>query len=114
MVAKLAVVILVIGAAFAALLVNRQQRIDVVAEISRSQLRMETHGQTIQRLHAAVAEVMRPSELRAALARLPVEWVQIPYRFDPFAGQGKPRMAQRPEPIDVNPKPRSSARERGG
>lgn len=84
MVAKLAVIIIAIGAAFGALLVNRQQRIDAVAEISRSQLRMELHDKTIMRLQAAVAQAIRPDELRVAAFSMPVEWQQIPYRFDPF------------------------------
>jgi hypothetical protein len=66
MVAKLAVIIIAIGAAFGALLVNRQQRIDAVAEIARSQLRMEMHDKTIMRLQAAVAHAIRPDELRVA------------------------------------------------
>ena len=59
MVAKLAVIIISIGAAFGALLVNRQQRIDAVAEIARSQLRMAMHDKTIMRLQAAVAHAIR-------------------------------------------------------
>lgn len=84
MVAKLAVIIISIGAAFGALLVNRQQRIDAVAEIARAQLRMEMHDKTIMRLQAAVAKSIRPDELRAIAFAQPVEWQQIPYRFDPF------------------------------
>jgi hypothetical protein len=84
MVAKLAVIIIAIGAAFGALLVNRQQRIDAVAEIARSQLRMSLHDKTIMRLQAAVAESIRPDELRVAAFAQPVEWQQIPYRFDPY------------------------------
>ncbi|MDZ4830013.1 MAG: hypothetical protein SGJ09_07420 [Phycisphaerae bacterium] len=88
MVAKLAVVIIAIGAAFGALLVNRQQRIDAVAEIARSQLRMVEHRRTITRLQAAVADAVRPSELRVALGKLSVEgaveWVAIPNRFSPM------------------------------
>ena len=84
MVAKVAVIIIAIGAAFGALLVNRQQRIDVVAEVARSQLRMELHAKTITRLQAAVADAVRPSELRVALGQLPIEWEAIPNRFDPL------------------------------
>lgn len=84
MVAKLAVIIISIGAAFGALLVNRQQRIDAVAEIARAQLRMELHDKTILRLQAAVAKAVRPDELKAVAFAQPVEWQQIPYRFDPY------------------------------
>lgn len=83
MVAKLAVIIVAIGATFAALLVNRQQRIDAVAEIARAQLRVEAHRKTVLKLHAAVAEAVRPAELRMAIARSGVQWQPIPYRFDP-------------------------------
>ncbi len=84
MVAKLAITIIAIGAAFGALLVNRQQRIDAVAEISRSQLRMTLHDKTISRLQAAVAESIRPDNLKALAFAQPWQWQQIPYRFDPF------------------------------
>ncbi|MBL9147670.1 MAG: hypothetical protein JNM94_03160 [Phycisphaerae bacterium] len=83
MAAKLAVIIIIIGAAFGALLVNRQQRIDVVAEVARSQLRMQQHRETISRLQAAVAQAVRPSELEMALARVAPKWENIEYRFDP-------------------------------
>jgi hypothetical protein len=89
MVAKLAVIIIAIGAAFGVLLVNRQHRIDAVAEISRAQLRMELHEKTIMRLQAAVAQAIRPDELRVAAFSMPVEWQQIPYRFDPFRTPAK-------------------------
>jgi hypothetical protein len=83
MVAKLAVIIVAIGATFAALLVNRQQRIDAVAEIARAQIRVEAHRKTVLKLHAAVAEAVRPAELRMAIARSGVQWQPIPYRFEP-------------------------------
>lgn len=93
MVAKLAVIIISIGAAFGALLVNRQQRIDAVAEIARSQLRMAMHDKTIMRLQAAVAHAIRPDELRVAAFAQPVDWQQIPYRFDPFQSPSGPDRA---------------------
>jgi hypothetical protein len=93
MVAKLAVTILVVGAAFAALLVNRQQRIDAVAEISRAQLRMTQHDRTINRLHAAVAQAIQPAELQRLAFGMPIEWQQIPYRFDPLQPAGVERAA---------------------
>ncbi len=93
MVAKLAVIIISIGAAFGALLVNRQQRIDAVAEIARSQLRMAMHDKTIMRLQAAVAHGIRPDELRVAAFAQSVEWQQIPYRFDPFQSPSGPDRA---------------------
>lgn len=84
MVAKLAVIIIAIGATFAALLVNRQQRIDAVAEIARAQLRVEAHRKTVLKLHAAVAEAVRPAELRMAIARSGLQWQPIPHRFEPI------------------------------
>jgi hypothetical protein len=81
---KLAVIIVVLGAAFAVLLVNRQQRIDVAAEIARAQLRMDLHRKTISRLQASVAKAVHPDELRVAQAVVAAEWEPIPYRFDPF------------------------------
>src|SRR5262245_31423890 len=84
MVGKVAIIIIALGATSAALLVNRQQRIDVAAEMARAQLRMEEHRRTIARLQAAVAEAVRPAELRVAVGNMPIEWQPIPYRFDPF------------------------------
>ncbi len=68
MFAKLATVIVVLGAMFGALLVNRQQRIDAAAEISRIHFRMLKHERARTSMQAQVAAAVRPDRLRAKLA----------------------------------------------
>jgi len=68
MFAKLATVIVVLGAMFGALLVNRQQRIDAAAEISRIHFRMLRHERARTAMQAQVAAAVRPDRLRAKLA----------------------------------------------
>lgn len=64
MFAKLATVIVVLGAMFGALLVNRQQRIDAASEISRIHFRMNKHERARTNLQAQVATAVRPDRLR--------------------------------------------------
>ncbi len=70
MFAKLATVIIVLGAMFGALLVNRQQRIDAAAEISRIHFRMQTQERERTVLQAKVAAMVRPDRLREKVAAL--------------------------------------------
>lgn len=93
MFAKLAITTLGLGAAFGGLLIIRQQAIDTTAEIARLQLRLEQHRKAIVRMHATVAEAVRPAELQLAKDRLGLEWQPIRYRFDPLQyapSQGMP------------------------
>ncbi len=80
MFAKLATVIVVLGAMFGALLVNRQQRIDAAAEISRIHFRMLRHDRARTALQAQVAAAVRPDRLREKLAAFE------PLGRDPGAG----------------------------
>ena len=64
MFAKLATVIVVLGAMFGALLVNRQQRIDAASEISRVHFSMIKHERARPNLQAQVAAAVRPDRLR--------------------------------------------------
>lgn len=84
MVAKLALTILALGSSFGGLLIIRQQAIDTTAEIARLQMRLEQQRKAIVRMHATVAEAIRPSELQVAKDRLGLEWRAIQYRFDPL------------------------------
>jgi len=87
--AKLATVIVVLGAMFGALLVNRQQRIDAAAEISRIHFRMQRHDRARTAFQAQVAAAVRPDRLRAKLAELAgaagaaTEFKPIPFRSTP-------------------------------
>jgi hypothetical protein len=73
MFAKLATVIVVLGAMFGALLVNRQQRIDAASEISRIHFRMFKHERTRTNLQAQVAAAVRPDRLRDKVVAVAVK-----------------------------------------
>lgn len=109
MAAKLAVIVVVIGAAFGALLVNRQQRIDVVAEVARAQLRMTKHRETISRLQAAVAEAVRPAELERALLDVAPRWESVEYRFEPMTAKRPSATTVAPSDAGGAPKARAAA-----
>lgn len=87
MFAKLATVIVVLGAMFGALLVNRQQRIDAASEISRIHFRIERDARERARLEAEVAAAVRPDRIATMLERIargeasPLR--PIPFREDP-------------------------------
>lgn len=68
MFAKLVTVIVVLGAMFGALLVNRQQRIDAASEISRIHFRMLKHERARNGLQSEVAAAVRPDRLRERIA----------------------------------------------
>ncbi|MFO0874920.1 MAG: hypothetical protein U0575_13250 [Phycisphaerales bacterium] len=91
---KLALVILVLGALAAALLVDRQQRIDLAAEMSRTHGRLRQHEQALWRLRGDVAHRTRPAEIRAAIERLGVKFVPIPDRLDRSRAQAPASLAQ--------------------
>ena len=87
MFAKLATVIIVLGAMFGALLVNRQQRIDRAAEISRSHFRMQEQERSRTVKQAEVASAVRPDRLREKLASIEGGkdgMKPIPFRYDPM------------------------------
>ena len=86
MFAKVATVVIVLGAMFGALLVNRQQRVDAAAEIGRSHMRIERNERARVKLQADVAAAVRPDRLRERVAALPGgldAFRPIPFRYDP-------------------------------
>ncbi len=86
MFAKVATVVVVLGAMFGALLVNRQQRVDAAAEIGRSHVRITRHERARVKLQADVASAVRPDRLRERIAVLPgglEAFRPIPFRYDP-------------------------------
>ncbi|MFM7052452.1 MAG: hypothetical protein ACKOYN_10020 [Planctomycetota bacterium] len=92
MFAKIATVIVVLGAMFGALLVNRQKRIDAAAEISRSHFRMLQHDRARTRLQAQVAAAVRPDRLRDKLEQVDDgKFRPIPNRYDPQNGEPAPK-----------------------
>ena len=83
MFAKLVLIILALGATFGALLVNRQQRVDAAAQISRMHFKLHRHERAASRLRAEIARAVRPDEVRTLLANTPTSWEPILYRYDP-------------------------------
>lgn len=82
MFAKLFVLILVLGATASGLLVDRQQRLDLAAEMSRTQRRLRQHEQALWRLRTEIAFATRPADARRAIERLDAKMVPIPGRLD--------------------------------
>lgn len=70
MFAKLATVVVVLGAMFGALLVNRQQRIDAASEMSRLHFEIERNERERIRLEAEIATAVRPDRIAALLRKL--------------------------------------------
>lgn len=96
MFAKLATVIVVLGATFGALLVNRQQRIDAASEISRTHFRMLRHERARTVLQAEVAAAVRPDRLREQIARLNAQRgadADVLQAFKPIPFRSSPRQA---------------------
>jgi|GEM_PF-901037 hypothetical protein len=99
MFAKLATVIIVLGAMFGALLVNRQERIDTAAEISRIHFKLERNDRERVRREAEVASKLTPNQIRELVAAIekaseqasdrdassssPLVLKPIPFREDP-------------------------------
>lgn len=79
---KLVLLILVLGGVSAAMLVDRQQRLDLAAEMQRTHARLRQHEQATWRLRADIAYATRPAEIRASIERLNVRMVPIPNRLE--------------------------------
>jgi len=75
---KLLFIILIAGATAAALLANRQQRIDTAHEIAVLHQRLQTQEQTLWRLQSEVAQRIRPERVRQYKDNLGGAWVAIP------------------------------------
>lgn len=78
MFAKLLLIILAAGAIAAALLVNRQHRIDTAHEITSLHQRLTAKEQTLWKLEAEIARRLRPEEIRRELERIGGDWVALP------------------------------------
>ncbi len=92
MFAKLATVIVVLGAMFGALLVNRQQRIDAASEISRIHFSMIKHERARTNLQAQVAAAVRPDRLREKV-RVAVGSKDVLQAFKPIPFRSTPARA---------------------
>ena len=84
MFAKLATVIVVLGAMYGALLVNRQKRIDAAAQMSRIHFRLQEADHERARLQVKVARATTASELKKRIGEKKLaEYRSVPFRFDP-------------------------------
>jgi cell division protein FtsN len=85
MFAKIATIILVLGAMYGALLVNRQKRIDAASQISRIHFRMQEADHEKVRLQVKVAELTTATALekRIGTEKLATDYKSVPYRHDP-------------------------------
>ncbi len=80
MFAKLLIIIVVAGCTAAALLVNRQHRIDTAHEIAGLHARIVEHEQNLWRLQQEIASRSRPEDVRRALRSFDRHWVSLPNR----------------------------------
>jgi len=78
MFSKLLLIILAAGAIAAALLVNRQHRIDTAHEIAGVHQRLTTQEQKLWRMEAEIAQRLRPEEVRRKLAAMGGVWIALP------------------------------------
>lgn len=84
MFAKIATIILVLGAMYGALLVNRQKRIDIASQISRIHFRMQELDQKMVRKQVEVAKETTATALAARLGEKRLgEYKAVPFRDDP-------------------------------
>ena len=90
---KLVLIILSLGAVACLLLVQRQQRIDLAAEMSRAHSRLRDHERALWRLRADVAFATRADRIERAIASEDVEWVSIPGRLDHRLQRGETQHA---------------------
>jgi hypothetical protein len=75
---KLLLIIISAGAIAAALLVNRQHRIDTAHEIAVLHHRLTQQEQSLWRMETDIAQRLRPQEIRKQLERMGGEWVALP------------------------------------
>ena len=85
---KLLTTILGLGLIAAALLVIRQQRIDIAHDMALTHQRIIEQEARLWRLRAEVVRRCRPEDVRAALERSGLTWQTIPLQpLDPATGE---------------------------
>jgi len=84
MFAKIATVIVVLGAMFGALLVNRQKRIDAASQVSRIHFRIQAADHERARLQVKVAAETTAGAIRSRIGEERfAEYKSVPFRYDP-------------------------------
>jgi len=80
MLPKLFLIIVVAGATAAALLVNRQHRIDTAHEIFTIHHRMLSQERALWRIRVEIGQRVQPDEVREQMKRHGGTWASIPER----------------------------------
>ncbi len=84
MFAKIATVIIVLGAMYGALLVNRQKRIDNAAQISRIHFRIQESDRERVRLQVRVARATTATAIKQRIGEEKfASYRAVPFRYDP-------------------------------
>jgi len=78
MFAKLLIIIVALGGAACVMLVHRQQRVELAHDVARTHQRLLQHERVIWELRTEIASRIRPSDVRALVEQMGVEWVPIP------------------------------------
>ena len=104
MFAKIATVIVVLGAMYGALLVNRQKRIDRAAEISRIHFRIQESERERVRLQVKVARATTATAIKDRIGEKKyAEYKSVPFRYDPTKATeeaiGDPLTVAQPEQL---------------
>lgn len=78
MFAKLLVIILAVGGAACALLVVRQQRVELAHDVARTHNRLLQHERALWDLRAEIAARVKPEQVQQLVDQLGGEWTPIP------------------------------------
>jgi hypothetical protein len=78
MFAKLLIIIVAIGAAACALLVVRQQRVELAHDVAMTHNRLLQHESALWDLRTEIAARVRPGDVRLLVDRMGGEWSPIP------------------------------------
>jgi hypothetical protein len=110
--AKLAVIVVALGAMALGLLSLRQRRYEVSNEISRAHNRIVEQERAVWRLRADVAARSSPADIRAAAERNGLDLAPIPESTPPERAVGSQQRARaEARPAAAEAKPASAARE---
>ncbi|MFM7807073.1 MAG: hypothetical protein ACKPEA_03980, partial [Planctomycetota bacterium] len=95
-----------LGGMAQALLAFRQQRFELVSQISRRHWHLLEPERVLGRSSADVAAAVKPDAVRKMIASLQLKWQPIPHRLDAPNPPTQPRLATRSEPAAERDQPR--------
>ena len=99
-------IVLALGVMATALLAFRQQRFEMVSQISRRHWHLLEQERALGRSRAEVAAAVKPDAVRRMISSLQVKWQPIPNRLDAPNRPTQPRLATRNEPEAERDQPR--------